>query len=151
MHFFFFSLRETRDGGLLFSIAHSWLICISICTLNIKVSKIMELQARYHIMHQNFSYRKGHEQEHVLVSSTPKDFQTVYEGEIWCLCAVTIGQKGPILNSSLVYCSSLYCEYENHKQLTVKYFGKAFGRSKNQSAEISESQQSIDPMNNFPI
>ena len=71
--------------------------------------------------------------------------------EIWCLCAVTICQKGRILNSILVYCSSLYCEYENHKQLTVKYFGKAFGRSKNQSAEISESQQSIDPMNNFPI
>ena len=33
---------------------------------------------------------------------------TVYEGEIWCLCTVTFGQKGSKLNSKPVYCSRLY-------------------------------------------
>ena len=47
------------------------------------------------------------EQEHVSVSSTPKDFQAVYEGEIWCSCTVTFGQKGLKLNSILVCCSGL--------------------------------------------
>ena len=42
----------------------------------------------------------------VLVSSTPKHFQTVYEGEIWCLCTVTFGQKSSKLNSRPVYCSN---------------------------------------------
>ena len=32
-------------------------------------------------------------QEFVLVSSTPKDFQNVYEGEIWRLCNVTFVQR----------------------------------------------------------
>ena len=31
-------------------------------------------------------------------------FQTVYEGESWCLCIVTFGQNGPTLNSRPVYC-----------------------------------------------
>ena len=42
------------------------------------------------------------EQEHVLVSTTPKEFQTVYEREIWCLCSLK-------WNSSLIYYSWLYC------------------------------------------
>ena len=41
---------------------------------------------------------------------------------------MTFGQKDPILNSSPVYCSWLYCEYENNKRLTMKYFAKAFWR-----------------------
>ena len=82
MHFFFFSLRETRDGGLLFSIAHSWLICISICTLNIKVSKIMELQARYHIMHQNFSYRKVTSRSTSWLVAHPRIFRLFMKGKI---------------------------------------------------------------------
>ena len=45
--------------------------------------------------------------ENSSVSSTPKDFQTVYEGEILCLCTVTFGQNGPKLNSSPVYCLQL--------------------------------------------
>ena len=40
----------------------------------------------------------------VSVSSTPKDFQTLYEGE----CTVTFGQNSPKLNSRPVYCSRLY-------------------------------------------
>ena len=32
-----------------------------------------------------------------------KYFQTVYEGEIWCLCTVTFDPKGPNLNSRPVY------------------------------------------------
>ena len=39
------------------------------------------------------------------------DFQTVYEGEIWCLCTVTFGQKSSKLNSRTVYCSQLYGTY----------------------------------------
>ena len=42
------------------------------------------------------------------LSSTLKDFQTVYEEEIWCLCTVTFGQKVPKLNSRPVYCLRLY-------------------------------------------
>ena len=45
------------------------------------------------------------EQEHVLVSSMPKDFLTLYEGEIRSLGTVTFGQKRPNLNSRPVYCS----------------------------------------------
>jgi hypothetical protein len=33
-------------------------------------------------------------------------FQTVYEGEFWCLCTVTLEQNGPKLNSRPVYYSS---------------------------------------------
>ena len=44
-----------------------------------------------------------------MVSSTPKDFQTLYAGEIDAyVCTVTFGQKGPKLNSSLVYCLRLF-------------------------------------------
>ena len=43
-----------------------------------------------------------------LVPHFQKDFQTVYEGEIRCLCTVTFGPKGPELNSRPVYCSRLY-------------------------------------------
>ena len=43
-----------------------------------------------------------------MLNSTPKDFQNVYEGEIWCLCTMTFGQKVPKLNSSLVYHLRLY-------------------------------------------
>ena len=35
-------------------------------------------------------------------------FKLFIKGEIWWLCTVTIGQKGPKLNSSQVYCSRLY-------------------------------------------
>ena len=35
-------------------------------------------------------------------------FQTVCEGEIWCLCTVTFGPKSIKLNSRPVYCSQLY-------------------------------------------
>ena len=42
------------------------------------------------------------------VSSTFKDHQTVYEGEIWCLCTVIFGPKSSKLNSRPVYCSRLY-------------------------------------------
>ena len=35
-------------------------------------------------------------------------FQKAYEGEIWCLCTLTFGQKVPKLNSRPVYCSQLY-------------------------------------------
>ena len=45
-----------------------------------------------------------------MVSSTPQDFQTVYEGEIWYLCNVTFGQKSSKLNSRLVYYSQLTFE-----------------------------------------
>ena len=51
----------------------------------------------------SFTYRKV-----VSVSGTTQGFQTVHEGEIWCLCTVTFGSKGPKLNSRLVYCSQLY-------------------------------------------
>jgi hypothetical protein len=43
--------------------------------------------------------------------STFRDFQTVYEGEIWCLCTVTFGSK---LNSRPVYCLQLY---DTHREL----------------------------------
>ena len=43
-----------------------------------------------------------------LVSSTFSDFQKAYEGEIWCLCTVTLGHEYPKLNSRRVYCSWLY-------------------------------------------
>ena len=33
---------------------------------------------------------------------------SVYEGEIWCLCTGTFGQKSSKLNSRSVYCSLLY-------------------------------------------
>ena len=35
-----------------------------------------------------------------------------YEGEIWCLCTVTFGQKVSKLNSRPVYCSRLYGIYK---------------------------------------
>ena len=37
--------------------------------------------------------------------------QIVYEGEIWCFCTVTFGQKFPKKNSSLVYCLQVYSKY----------------------------------------
>ena len=43
-----------------------------------------------------------------MVSSTFKDFQTVYEVEIWCLCTVTFGQKSSKSNSRPVYGLQLY-------------------------------------------
>ena len=43
-----------------------------------------------------------------LGSSTFNDFQTVYKGEIWCLCTVTFGQKSSKLNSRPIYCSRPY-------------------------------------------
>ena len=43
-----------------------------------------------------------------MVSSTPKHFQNIFEGEIWCLCTLTFGQTFPKLNSRLVYCWRLY-------------------------------------------
>ena len=43
-----------------------------------------------------------------LVSWLVAPFQTVYEGEFWCLCTVTFGQNGPQLNSRPVYCLKLY-------------------------------------------
>ena len=43
------------------------------------------------------------EQEHVSVSNTPKDFQALYEGEIWSLCTVTFGQKSPNLQLYSIY------------------------------------------------
>ena len=60
------------------------------------------------------------------VSSTPKHFQTAYEGEI--LCFVTFGPKSSKLNSRPVYCLRLYgrlkfiyfvafSEYMNFRQL----------------------------------
>ena len=51
---------------------------------------------------------QSHKQEHVLVSSTSKDFQTVYEEEIGCLCTVTFDQKSLKLNSSLVLATLQY-------------------------------------------
>ena len=42
------------------------------------------------------------------VSSTFQDFQTAYEGEIWCLRTMTYGQKSSKLNSRPIYCSQLY-------------------------------------------
>ena len=42
------------------------------------------------------------------VSSTFSDFQKAYEGDFWCWCTVTFGQKVPKLNSRPVYCSRLY-------------------------------------------
>ena len=50
-------------------------------------------------------------QEHVLVSSTSKDFQTSYEGEFRCLYTVTFGKNCSKLNSRPVYCSRLYGNY----------------------------------------
>ena len=44
----------------------------------------------------------------VLVGNTFSYFQTVYEGEIWCLCTVTFAPKDPKLNSRPVYCLRLY-------------------------------------------
>ena len=41
----------------------------------------------------NFLYREIINQEQVLVSSTPKDFHSVYEEESWCLCTVAFDQK----------------------------------------------------------
>ena len=43
----------------------------------------------------------------VLVNTTFNDFQTVYEGEFWCLCTVTFCQKSSKLNSRSVHCSWL--------------------------------------------
>ena len=43
-----------------------------------------------------------------MVSSTFKEFQTVCEGEIWCLCVVIFDQKNSKLNSGPVYCFWLY-------------------------------------------
>ena len=49
-------------------------------------------------------------QEHVscLVSSTPKIFKLLNEGEICCLFIVTFGEKVDFCNSSPVYWSQLY-------------------------------------------
>jgi hypothetical protein len=44
-----------------------------------------------------------------------KDFQMVYEEEIWCLCTVTFGQKNSKFNSRPVYCSQLYGRYSKVK------------------------------------
>ena len=52
-----------------------------------------------------------HEQEHVSVSSKPKDFQTVYEGEIWCLLLWT-----KRVQNWIVLAQSTACE------LTVTYY-----------------------------
>ena len=48
-----------------------------------------------------FIYRKVASRSMSLLvnSSTPKDFQTVYEREIWWLCTVTFGPKSLELNS----------------------------------------------------
>ena len=43
-----------------------------------------------------------------MVSSTFSDFNKAYEGEIWCLCTVTFGQKVQKLNSRPVYCLQIY-------------------------------------------
>ena len=47
-------------------------------------------------------------EEHVSIISMPKDFQTLYEGEIWFLCTVTFVQKSSKLNNRRVYCLQLY-------------------------------------------
>ena len=41
-------------------------------------------------------------------SSTPKGFQTSYEGDIWCIFTVTFWEKVYFQNSSPVYFSPLY-------------------------------------------
>ena len=47
------------------------------------------------------------------LSSPPKDFQTLHEGDIWRLCTVTFGPKSLKLNSRPVYCSQLYgCTFD---------------------------------------
>ena len=55
----------------------------------------------------DYAYRKV-----VYVASSKlswfKNFQTVCEGEIWCLCTMTFGQKSLKLNSRQVYCLRLY-------------------------------------------
>ena len=43
-----------------------------------------------------------------MVSSTSKDFQTVYEGEIWCLCTVTFVENISKLNIRPVYSLQIY-------------------------------------------
>ena len=55
----------------------------------------------------------------LLVSSIFKDFQTIYEGEIWRLCTVTFGPKSLKLNSRPVYCSRLYGSLK-YKTLSLK-------------------------------
>ena len=54
----------------------------------------------------DYAYRKV-----VYVASSKlswfKNFQTVCEGEIWCLCTMTFGQKSLKLNSRPVYCHNL--------------------------------------------
>ena len=52
-----------------------------------------------------FKYRKVASSR---LSRLVAHFQTVYEGEFWCLCTVTFGKYGPKLNSRPVYCSRLY-------------------------------------------
>ena len=41
------------------------------------------------------------------VRHSAKEFQTVYKGEIWCLCTVTFGQNISKLNSRPVYYSQI--------------------------------------------
>ena len=62
------------------------------------------------------------DQQTVPVSSTFKDFQTVCEGEIWCLCTVTFDQKNSKLYGRAVYCSQLYGIFKdlgNFKDLCI--------------------------------
>ena len=51
------------------------------------------------------------------------DFQTAYEGEIWCLCTVTFGPKSLKLNRRSVYCSRLYGIYAP-KQNSIWHWGR---------------------------
>ena len=51
-------------------------------------------------------------------------FQTVYEGEFWCLCTVTFGQNGPKLNRRPVDCS--YISFLLWKNLRMVKFSALF-------------------------
>ena len=57
-----------------------------------------------------------------LVSRTPKHFQTVYEGEIWCLCTVPFDPKSSKLNSRPVYCLQLYGSYKHYLISCISLF-----------------------------
>ena len=66
------------------------------------------------------------------------DFQKAYEGEIWCLCTVTFGQKNSKLNGRPVYCSWLYGSLKScaKTKFFTEYYDEFSGYSKKSCCPI---------------
>ena len=93
----------------------------------------------YHYLPSRYSDIPASLMTHVSVSST-----TVNKREIWCLCALTFGQKGPKLNNSSVYCLQLLSIL--FKNLACKNIFSSWIENPNAVAEVCNSLLSRNPL-----